>query len=962
MGDLSSSAVTGPGRATDLADSDRMETRPLESSGAGDESERPVGYEQGEKVGRYVVLRQLAHGGMSVVYVAYDPELNRQVALKVMRGGGPEGTHQASERLLREAQAMAQLSHTNIVHVYDVGVVGDRVYMAMEYVRGETVEKWVQLRNRTWREIVAVLVRAGRGLAAAHAAGLLHLDFKPRNVLVGEDDEVRVVDFGLARPPRSDDPAGRPGASFRDDPLTTSGRLVEPITQYGVVMGTPGYMAPEQLVGDQADARSDQFAFCVALWITLFSERPFHGSTARQLNEAIVDGDIRSPADTRGVPPRVRRLLERGLSVEPDDRFPSVAALLDALERDPARKLKGAAAVAVAVGLVGAAGYGFARNDEPGGPQCHRADELLDGVWDADRRTRAVQAIEADGRAFAPDVARRVAGAIDRYSEAWLTMHSDSCAATHIRGEQSPEALDLRTRCLKVRLVELEAFTDLLLEADRTTVEKASEAVDRLVPLSVCEDIEDIQARAARTPIDPALRERLDDAKMLYARVQALNFAGHYSVALVHALALVLEAEAIGHAPFVAESKRLAGTVLVEFGNAKAGEQMLTDAMLAAESAGLDNYRLEQAMELMFVIGLHRGDPPRAHAMARHAEAIADRIDAPPEQFARLYANLGAVLGAEGRAEESMASYARALETHAGVIGRDDSNLASIHLGLGAAKHLLADYDKALFHFRRAREILERTFGPRHPRTATAYENIATSLHSMGRFEEALEMFLRANSIYERALVPEERRGTVLNGLAAVYEGLGQYETAAIYFRRVVDAMEAADVEAPALAAATGNLGLVQLETGRYEAATHTLEKALRLLVEMLGPRHPYYLYFRIGLGRAHLEAGRFEEAVAALVPPCEQHAANPSAYDPLHRGEGKLALARALEALGDAELDASLDFARSKTIDEWLVLARREIEQAGRAGERAKERLDTFEVGRPPRPLDVGAEISPRP
>ena len=535
MGNEHSSASTGPGSLDDLGYSGpdvTAETRPIPEADQIAEFEAELELPKvrpGQSLGRYVILRQLAAGGMSVVYVAYDPELNRQVALKVMRPGGPEGDAAASERLLREAQAMAQLSHVNVVHVYDVGVVDQRVYMAMEYVRGETLEEWLESATRSWQDIVHVLVRAGRGLAAAHAVGLVHLDFKPRNVLVGEDGEVRVVDFGLARPPRSGDSLDEPLRESDVEPrvvkdlMTTSGRLIVPITQYGMVMGTPGYMAAEQLAGEGADARSDQFAFAATAWYALYNARPFSGKTSRELNHAVMIGKVTPPPAGRQVPPRIRRLLERGLSNDPDERHASLAELLDGLEADPARPARRAALGLGALLLVAAAGYGLARSDNQG-PTCDGGGELLRGVWDEDRRAQVVGAIRADPRPFAEYVSDAVTKSLDDWSTEWLAMYRDSCAATHIRGEQSTALLDLRTRCLRRHLGELRALTDTLIEADATVVERATEAVGTLSAVDACADVEALEQSIR--PIAPELQTKVEATYERLAKAIALRVGG----------------------------------------------------------------------------------------------------------------------------------------------------------------------------------------------------------------------------------------------------------------------------------------------------------------------------------------------------------------------------------------------------------------------------------------------------
>lgn len=298
--------------------------------------------ERGQKVGRFMVLSRIGAGGMGVVFAAYDPRLDRKVALKLLRsaGDGADSTAASQMRLMREAQAIAQLSHPNVIAVYDVGTYQSEVYIAMEFVEGETLTSWLRRWERPWRDILDKFRDAGSALAKAHGGGLAHRDFKPDNVLVGHDERVRVMDFGLARSLLFDAASGPTGPAHLDGlsgsarnttmPGSAANILDHPLTKTGALVGTPRYMAPEQLAGRETDARSDQFSFCVALYEALYRQHPFEGETAQLLVKDPATRPRTAPSGSNA-PEWLHRALLRGLSADTKDRFPSMDALLRAL-------------------------------------------------------------------------------------------------------------------------------------------------------------------------------------------------------------------------------------------------------------------------------------------------------------------------------------------------------------------------------------------------------------------------------------------------------------------------------------------------------------------------------------------------------------------------------------------------------------------------------------------------------
>jgi tRNA A-37 threonylcarbamoyl transferase component Bud32/tetratricopeptide (TPR) repeat protein len=364
--------------------------------GGGDDDDEGTPLPSGSVVGRYVVLECIGAGSMGVVYTAKDPDLGRKVALKLLRTDprARPSSLDGRARLLREAQAMARLSHPNVITIYDVSTIDDEVFLAMELVEGGTLAEWLET-PRSWRDVVGVFRRAGEGLAAAHAAGLIHRDFKPDNVLVGKDGRVRVTDFGLAR--AADDPA-LPVATTAAQPE----QRVASMTRTGTLIGTPAYMAPEQLAGVVADARSDLFSFCVAFYEALYGRRPFAGGVMAELSAAIANGSIASPPARTKVPAWLRRLIVRGLHADPAQRPPNLRALLEAvdggLSRSRLRVVLIVAAAIVACAAVAALGARRASRraaDAPGPTAPPSATAVTDVPLPASTSPEALQAYQS---------------------------------------------------------------------------------------------------------------------------------------------------------------------------------------------------------------------------------------------------------------------------------------------------------------------------------------------------------------------------------------------------------------------------------------------------------------------------------------------------------------------------------------------------------------------------------------
>jgi predicted Ser/Thr protein kinase len=574
-------------------------------------------------LGRYVVLSELGRGGMSVVYVAYDPQLDRRVALKVVRGEQLTEAHRA--RLHREAQALARLSHPSVVTVFDVGDLADDTFVAMELVDGMSLRQWIKS-PRTWREVVKVIVAAGRGLAAAHAAGIVHRDVKPDNIVLGANGGVKLVDFGLARDlgDRSIDSTEQVSSESAHDSdeasssgsMTSSGssgsaRPLEAITQAGHIVGTPAYMPPEQRGSSvDADERSDQFSLCVTMYEALYRQKPFAlkkkdlFDRREQLTVADRPGqDTRTlaappPKDTK-VPAWLQKVVSRGLAVEPSARYPSVDALLVDLDRDPEKtRLQ----VALAVGALLAAALVavlITTKVMPAHhqPTCDNGAQRVAAIWD-DRRHAALDAAATrHGAPWASGAIDAFAAQTDRYSNEWKAMYLETCEATRIRNSQSAEAMDLRMACLDRRLAALGALITVMGDADKDALRKAGEVVGNLPPVAECADVKALR-QVLQRPTEPAVTAKLDAIDNDLAQLEAFYAVGDTSKTVAFADQVIAKARDTGYAPQLAQSLYWRGRAIADRDGGPEAEAMFDQTFAAALGAGEDQMAADAAARI----------------------------------------------------------------------------------------------------------------------------------------------------------------------------------------------------------------------------------------------------------------------------------------------------------------------------------------------------------------------------
>ncbi|MEZ4385457.1 MAG: serine/threonine-protein kinase [Nannocystaceae bacterium] len=806
--------------------------------------------ERGALLGRYVVLDRLGVGGMGVVYAAFDPELDRKVAIKLLQQRGPGSMGPA--RLLREAKAMARLSHPGVITVHDVGIVDDQVFIAMELVEGGTLREWLAAAPRSWREVVNVFIQAGEGLAAAHEAGLVHRDFKPDNVLVGDDGRVRVLDFGLARATDEggatqerrqpdDRPVDALASSLSSSTLLRSAGLEEldvsaaQLSRDGAIIGTPAYMAPEQHLGADVDARSDVFAFCVALWEALYAQHPYVADTRLNMIYALTRGEIRPPPSDRRVPRWLHALLLRGLRPEPRDRPQTMREVLAALRRGRRRRGQALWTVTVALLVVLSATATWAALRRDAAPStCDGARERLAGIWDPQTQERIAAAFAASGVPYADATWTSIRGDLSGYADAWATMYRDACEATHVRGDQSTDLLDLRMACLSDHLAEFAALSELLAEADRGVVGQAKRAAAALPPLDRCAEVLALGVRD-RLPDDVARRRQIDDVQARLGRLRARLNAGQIREALELLPKVAELAEAADYGPARAAAAHLRGQLLDRNGDAEAAQAALVDAALQAIASREDQLAADAMTDLIYTVGVRLARADDALLWSRLAAATIERL--PPgaerEQLAaRRLDREGLVLAQRGDLRGGKARQEEALAIAEANHGADSLEAAAIHLNLSATLADLGELGPAQAHLEGAIRTLAAELGADHPHVAVAINNLGALFDSLGAPEEAVVHHRKALAIKSRSL-GEDHPSTANshNNLAASLLRLGEVEEAATHLARAEAIKRAAFGDgSPLLAETLGLQAEVALRRGDAAAAATLAAEALTLV------------------------------------------------------------------------------------------------------------------------------------
>lgn len=622
------------------------------------------------RLGRFILLGPIAGGGMGVVYSAYDPQLDRRVALKLLHPH-QRGTAHARARLISEARALARLDHPNVVPIHDVLEINDQIVLVMELVAGSTLAAWESTSTHTWREIVAIYVEAGRGLAAVHRLGLAHRDFKPANAVVGDDGRVRVLDFGLVRFEEDHEPVA---GNSEESPGPSSS-----LTATGDVLGTTAFMAPEQLRGGTATAASDQFSFCVALHRALDGVPPFAGTTIAKLLTSMEAGRIDEGSGDVRTPSWLRAVVARGLALEPSSRFPSMDDLLAQLKRERGwRRWRGRVMASAAVAATAVAIAALAVPRDPVAA-CDGGAREIGAIWNPERHSRIGSVLAAVDLTYARAIGGRVLGALDGYRDAWSKQHRDACVE-HRRGTQSARVLDRRMACLRRRLGDLASAVDVIDKVDRKSVEHAVDVAVGLPPVTDCGDL--IALESERDP--PATivaRTQVADISARLSRTAALERVGRSAEALADAIAIVADAHRVDYPPTLVDALLVEGRIQLSRRAFPDAHNTLATAEQLALEHGLLASAVIAAARRIYVDGLDGRDVERLLGEAGVLEPLSRGL--PGDRFARplLLNNIGVLHMSRGERELAREAFETARQSLAGVPA-PDLELTSIETNL----------------------------------------------------------------------------------------------------------------------------------------------------------------------------------------------------------------------------------------------------------------------------------------
>jgi len=773
----------------------------------------------GTTMGRYVILGEVAHSGSGVVYAAFDPELDHKIALKLLplAGNTPEAQDICAREVLARAGLVVGFEHPNVARVHEITRRGNAIVVAMEFIDGISLQKWMEARDEPfpWPEVLKLFLQAGYGLAAAHAAGIVHGDFKPENVMVGESGRVYVLDFGLAlpQPPLEEEEVLALADALPADGGDSHARLSRS------VLGTPAYWAPEQHLGTPPDAKTDQFAFCIAFYEALYGERPFQGELRPIVAIETLSNRVRPPPSGSDVPPWLRDALVRGLNLRASERHPSLAGLLQALDRDPIarrrRWMKGSALAAGLTLFVAVTGLMLRAESQA----CQPTGEELDDVWDDPARERLASVLTS--QANSPQTWATIEAGINGWVNEWLRLRARACDLTEIEHQASQAVLEERYSCLDARLEELRAFVQVYATADRAMVERAEDVLESIAAPSNCiaQATQDLYPKAA-DPI-PELRNLEQQASI------ALR-GGNVELARSRAEEVRTRLDGVEYPSLQSDNLRLLGELAFLGGDLELAEDREHQAIAAADAAGLPLLAAEGWLTLAGM-AIESGHDRASDRWLTHASATIESV--PDRRLeARLAEARGNAAARAGRVSDALSHYHRALDVFEKNPEATTLARAKVALELGKLASAQGDRVAARTYLRTGIAWLTERLGPRHPRLAEPLHELAEIEAALGFDDDAMSSASRAMAIESAARGSEtELAATIEVSLAGIDLRRDQPGAAADRFTRAIGTLRSLGIRDEELRKALQGFGRACVKLGRRGEARNAFEEALRL-------------------------------------------------------------------------------------------------------------------------------------
>ncbi len=705
---------------------------------------------RGTTVAGHVILGRVAMGEMGVVYAAFDPDLDRKVAIKLLPidDDDEEQAEALREHLLHQAEAATKISHPSVAQVHDVGTFDGGIFIATEFIDGIDLRQWMEARDDPfpWPEVLRVFREAGLGLAAAHAAGVVHRDFKPSNVLLGKGGRIVVVDFGLAQRVPDDEEERDVSVSELRKQLpslaATSEESIPELTD-GVRYGTPAYMAPEQHVGAIADAKSDQFAFCVAFYEALYGERPFKGTRRSTIALEAINNRVRDAPAGSDVPQWLREVLLKGLSPRRADRYPSMEALLRALDYDPkaSRKRWIAGLAGLSVLGIGAASVWWLVHAE--GKRCEPNEGLLSGVWDPRVQAELHDAFLATGDPRAEDTWQAVKGSLDEWVQEWLDFRSLACSATRVSGDASEELLAQRNACLDEKLGKVAAFGRVYANPTRPTLHRAQQVAVSLPLPRWCVPLVSLQAS---TPAPESMRDRVAELREEHDEAFIAWKSGQLAYARAGAERVYDELVEMDYAPLRISTLILLGAIDRDAGDLASSRARFHAAAAEASAEELPLFTARAWVELLVTLSREPTPPRDVDVWADYAMAMVDHTGDETLQ-AELFAARAEIARASDRPGDAISLYHRALATLDRDIPGTRLRASAIEARLGSMVAAREEWESAVSYLQRSIDDLRAELGPEHPELIGPMLQLSEVARAQGKLEDAVGLLDRALSI-----------------------------------------------------------------------------------------------------------------------------------------------------------------------------------------------------------------------